>query len=109
MASPNGPAATIVALWRYPLKSMRGEELNAADITERGLLGDRVYALIDGDEGKVVSARSPRKWGALFDCRADFVEPPGATSPRPPIRITLPDGSEVRSDQADVQDRLSAM
>jgi uncharacterized protein YcbX len=108
MSSPSDSRATVVALRRYPLKSMRGEDLNAADVTERGLLGDRAYALIDVDEGRVVSAKNPRKWGAMFDCRADFVEPPGASAPRPPVRITLPDGSQVRSDQADVNERLSA-
>jgi len=35
---------SIVSLWRYPVKSMLGEELNAAEITKRGLLGDRAYA-----------------------------------------------------------------
>ena len=38
-------AGTVVGLWRYPVKSMMGEELNAAEITERGLLGDRQFAL----------------------------------------------------------------
>src|SRR4051812_37774222 len=31
---------TVVSLWRYPVKSMMGEELNAAEVSERGLLGD---------------------------------------------------------------------
>ena len=35
------------SLWRYPVKSMMGEELNAAEVTERGLRGDRPYALVD--------------------------------------------------------------
>ena len=35
---------SIVSLWRYPVKSMLGEELNAAAVTERGLLGDRAVA-----------------------------------------------------------------
>jgi uncharacterized protein YcbX len=87
---------------------MRGEDLNAADVGERGLLGDRAYALIDAESGTVVSAKNPKKWGAMFDCRADYVDPPATTSPRPPVRITLPDGGHVRSDQADVDDHLSA-
>ena len=32
---------SVAALWRYPVKSMLGEELNAAEVTERGMLGDR--------------------------------------------------------------------
>ena len=38
---------SVVSLWRYPVKSMMGEELNATKVTERGLVGDRAYALID--------------------------------------------------------------
>jgi uncharacterized protein YcbX len=33
---------TVVSLWRYPVKSMMGEELNAAEVSERGLLVPRV-------------------------------------------------------------------
>jgi len=36
---------SVVSLWRYPVKSMMGEELNATEITQRGLLGDRAYAV----------------------------------------------------------------
>jgi uncharacterized protein len=32
---------SIVSLWRYPIKSMLGEELNAADVTKGGLFADR--------------------------------------------------------------------
>ncbi len=46
---------SIVSLWRYPVKSMLGEELNAAEVTKRGLLGDRAYALVDSADGKVAS------------------------------------------------------
>ena len=42
---------------------MMGEELNAAEITERGLLGDRQFALVDAATGKVAGAKNPRKRG----------------------------------------------
>ena len=116
MATPMGggssaaapPAlGTVVALWRYPVKSMLGEELNAAALTERGLLGDRAYALVDPATGKVVSAKHPRKWGRLFDCRAAFVEPPRLGAPLPPVRITLPDGTLLTSAQGELNATLS--
>ena len=47
----------VVSLHRYPVKSMMGEELNAAEINEFGLVGDRSYAIVDGSDGKVASAR----------------------------------------------------
>jgi len=99
----------VVSLWRYPVKSMMGEELNAADLTERGVFGDRVYALIDPSTGKVASAKQPRKWGKLFDFRASFVEPLRLGQKIPPVRITLPDGTIVSSQQADLHRIISAL
>ena len=99
---------SVVSLWRYPLKSMMGEELNASDITERGLLGDRAYAIMDTATRKVASAKHPRKWRKLFDCHAEYVEPPKPNDAMlPPIWITLPNGTVVRSEQHDINDILS--
>ena len=95
------------SLWRYPVKSMMGEELNATDVTERGLLGDRAYALVDSSDGKVATAKNPRKWPRLFDFRANFIEPARASVKLPPVRITLPDGTTVTSDDGDLNQILS--
>lgn len=96
-----------VSLWRYPVKSMMGEELNAAEVADRGLLGDRAYALRDPSNGKVVSAKNPRKWAKLFDFRAAFVQPPRAGAKIPPVRITLPNGDIVTSEQGDLEKVLT--
>ena len=98
---------SVVSLWRYPVKSMMGEELNAADVTERGIIGDRAYALIDPTSGKVASAKNPRKWAKLFDFRAAFVDPPRQGVNIPPVRITLPDGNIVTTQQLDLNQILS--
>jgi MOSC domain-containing protein len=97
----------VVSLWRYPVKSMMGEELNASEVTERGLVGDRQFALRDHETGKVVGAKNPRKWGNFFDFRAAFVEPPQAGSAMPAVRITLPDGTVARSGEDDFELTLS--
>jgi uncharacterized protein len=65
---------SVSSLWQYPVKSMMGKELNATEVTERGLLGDRVYALVDSSDGKVATAKNPRKWPRIFDFRATFTE-----------------------------------
>jgi uncharacterized protein YcbX len=101
-------AGTAVSLWRYPVKSMLGEELNASEVTERGLLGDRAFALLDRAEGKVASAKNPRKWPGLFDFRAAYAEPPRGDRRLPPVRITLPDGRSALSGGADLAALLSA-
>ncbi len=96
------------ALWRFPVKSMRGEEVEAADVTERGLVGDRAYALIDTDTAKVMSGKSPRLGPNLLGCRAAFIEAPGAGDEQPPVLITLPDGTSVRSDAPDAEVTLAS-
>ncbi len=109
MPSETQPAmGVVVALWRYPVKSMMGEELNALHVTLGGVLGDRAYALVDAEDGKVVSAKNPRKWPRLFDFRAGFVEPPRGDGPIGPVRITLPDGSQVTSRDEHVDAVISA-
>jgi len=104
----NGQVGSVTGLWRFPVKSMRGERLDEAHVTERGLVGDRVYALIDNDTGKVVSAKSVKRFPDLLQCQATFVEPPGVGEDFPPVEITLPDGRTVRSDTSDISGVLSA-
>ncbi len=96
-------AGSVLSVLRYPVKSMMGEELTAADVMEGGLVGDRAYALIDNSTGKIASAKNPRKWARLFDCHASFVEPPRKGHPMPPVWIMLPDGSNITSDQPNAQ------
>jgi len=102
---------TVVSLWRYPVKSMMGEELNSSYITERGLVGDRTYAVVDKQTGTVASAKNPRKWGKLFDFRSIFVDSPNDdVNDIPPVRITFPDGTNILSnhhEDNDINSRLS--
>jgi len=100
-------AGSVVGLWRYPVKSMMGEELNAAEVMERGLVGDRQFAVVDASTGKVAGAKNPRKWGNFFDFRAAYVEPPESGSKLPAVRLTLPDGTVVTSEQPNVAQVLS--
>src|ERR687897_415742 len=104
----NGTVGAVAGLWRFPVKSMRGERLEQAELTEHGLVGDRAYALIDTDTGKVVSAKSVRLFPDLLDCKAAFVEPPRSGGELPPVQITLPHGTSVTSDSSDVDRVLSA-
>jgi uncharacterized protein YcbX len=101
------PVGTIRELWRFPVKSMLGERLDAADLSEGGIVGDRAHALVDRETGKVASAKHPKLWPNLFACRAAFVEPPRPGDELPPVRIELADGTSVMSDAADVDAVLS--
>ena len=107
MNSAPAEVGVVVSVWRYPVKSMMGEELNAAEVSDRGLLGDRSYALIDSTDGKVASAKNPRKWARLFDFRAALAKMPRVGTDLPPVHITLPDGTMVDSDQPGLNRILS--
>jgi uncharacterized protein len=98
---------SVARLWRFPVKSMQGETIQEVEVTERGVLGDRAYALVEKDTGKVVSAKSVRLFPDLFDCKATFVDAPRGNGHMPAVQITLPDGRSVRSDSDDVDRVLS--
>jgi uncharacterized protein YcbX len=99
---------TIGRLWRFPVKSMLGEELEGVDVTEGGIVGDRAYALLDVQTGKVASAKHPKVWPDLLRCRASFADPPRRGEQLPPVRIDLADGTSVMSDAPDVDAVLSS-
>src|SRR5437870_257477 len=86
---------------------MLGEQLDAADLREDGVVGDRAFAIVDRETGKVASAKHPKLWPNLLACRAAFVEPPRSGEETPPARIELADGNSVLSDAADVDAVLS--
>jgi uncharacterized protein YcbX len=71
--STGEPAGTVGALWRFPVKSMLGEELEEVDVDEGGIVGDRAFALVDVETGKVASAKHPKVWPDLLRCRASYV------------------------------------
>lgn len=77
-------------IWRFPVKSMGGERLDAADAVETGLVGDRAFALFDTSTGFGLTARRVPE---LLFAAATLTADGGA-------RITLPDGREAADDAA---------
>lgn len=100
-------SATVSQLWRFPIKSMAGEQLGSARVTvETGIVGDRGYALLDVATGRIASAKHPRNWAPLLGFKTSVIERDGER--HPVVSIELPDGTHVRSDAADVAARLSS-
>jgi uncharacterized protein YcbX len=96
----------VESIWRYPVKSMMGEEVSTAEVTRRGLTGDRVYALVDTASNRAAVVRT---WAArLLSYGAQFAQEPEQDSPAPAVRITGPDGVTLTSSQPDINERLSA-
>ena len=85
-------------LWQYPVKSMQGEEVDQILLGPGGVAGDRAYGFVDVETGRLASAKRPRRFGPLLDCRARFLAPPVVDGDSPPVEVTFPDGTVVRTD-----------
>jgi uncharacterized protein YcbX len=96
--------ATVTSLWRYPVKSMMGESIESSLFTEKGLLADRSFALIDSETGKVVSAKNPKRWPNMFSFQSRLLQSGDGNHV---VEITLPDGSSVNSNDNQVNSVLS--
>lgn len=97
--------ARVAELWRYPVKSMRGERLSEMALTERGAAGDRLYAMRELKYGSIMSARI---WAAMLRLRAVCEREPADGAPAR-VRIELPDGAAIYADDPDVDKTLSAL
>ncbi|MBW0102387.1 MOSC domain-containing protein [Pseudonocardia sp. KRD291] len=86
-------AGTVASLHRYPVKSMLGEDVDALELDEHGVVGDRGLALLDTATGRVATAKQPRWYRELLKCRAES-GPDGVT-------VTLPDGRGLPAGEAD--------
>jgi uncharacterized protein len=80
----------VIGLWRYPVKSLQGERLDAAELTTDGIAGDRRYAIFDATTGLGLTGRRlPELLFAAARVRNDGT-----------AEITLPDGSIAADDAA---------
>ena len=94
----------VAELWQYPVKSMAGVRLPAAELRRDGLLGDRGWCAREEDAGQLtVVRRTPR----LLQCQAVY-ESEASEEVVPPVRITLPDGQSFSSSEPDAAAKLSA-
>jgi len=101
---------TVVEIWRHPVKSLGGESVDAARIGATGLAGDRQWAVLDGENGEI---RSAKRWPALLTCRARFADA-GAVGAADhgqqvrPVILSGPDGRELHSDDPACDAALTA-
>lgn len=89
--------AEVREVWRYPVKSMQGERLRRAEVTARGIAGDREFALVDAATGRTLTAKTI---APLLDA--------GAVHDGDDVVITLPDGTQCVAGATATDDVLSA-
>ncbi len=97
--------AKVTALYRYPIKSMGGEALDHAQLSELGIPGDRAWAVRDEERGGISGGK---RFPGLMDLQARFAEEPDAQVRSKPARIEFPDGRAALSTDADIHEQLSS-
>lgn len=82
---------SLSGLYRYPLKSGRGEALQRSAVDGLGLHGDRRWMLVDADNGRFITQRllpQMSQLSALYDARGGLtLSAPG----REDLSVALPD------------------
>jgi len=86
-------------IWKYPVKSMVGSQVETCSIDIRGIEGDRLWAVRDLDNGGI---RGAKKFGELMLLGARFVDGHN-------VEISSTDGRVVRSDDPNVHDFVSSI
>jgi uncharacterized protein YcbX len=65
---------TVSELWRYPISAVGGERLDAIDVNEGGVLGDRRWAIVDSD-GNPAWPDKEKRWRSSLEIRARLQQP----------------------------------
>jgi uncharacterized protein YcbX len=95
--------ATVKQIWRHPVKSMAGEELNSCRVEALGIPGDRGWALRDETTREITNGK---RIPLLMQCAARYRNEPN-NGLIPDVEITFPDGTRTSSDDPQVNARLS--
>lgn len=88
----------IAEIWRYPVKSMLGEQLDQASVGPGGIQGDRQWAVVDADSGVSLSAK---RYADILRCRA--------WTSGGEVIIGLPDDREYPAGSAEIARSLSEL
>jgi len=94
---------TVKQIWRYAVKSMAGEQLESCTVGTLGIPADRGWAIRDEATGEITNGKN---FPLLMQCEARYRESP-SDGAIPHVVMCFPDGVELSSDAADVNERLS--
>ena len=92
---------TVSQLWRYPVKSFQGEQVERLELRPGGAVGDRLFGVVDPAAKKVLSAK---RYPALLMASARLLHDGNDTD----VILTLPDGSEHEATDPALHATLSA-
>jgi uncharacterized protein YcbX len=84
--------AAVRAIYRYPVKSMRGEQLPEVELTLRGIPFDRQYAFVQANSRSIFPWLTGREYSGLLRYQARVET---ADSGRPDVVVIDPDGCSI--------------
>ena len=94
---------TIASAWRYPVKSMAGERLEAGPVTLQGVQADRMFAFVQAE------SQSPFPWLTGRELPSLFAYHPAWTADqRPKLNVATPRGDELEIGSDELRDELAA-
>ncbi|MXX32441.1 MAG: MOSC domain-containing protein [Chloroflexi bacterium] len=89
-------------LWRFPVKSMAGEQVSQVRIDDNGVAGDRGWAVREAGD-----TRSAKQMPRLLQFAARYLEEHNLYRRSRVVELTLPDNESLTSADEDVHRRLS--
>ena len=96
---------SVESIWRYPVKSMAGEKLQSVFVSDKGIIGDRVYAFVNEETNR---AAVVRKWAeSLLNYHPRFVSEPDPHSKIPALEIVMPSGETLTTADSNIEERIS--
>lgn len=93
----------VAGVWRYPVKSLDGEQMPALALDRRGVERDRLWALVDGN-GAIASGKRTRRFRRVPGLLRHSSHLDGEI----PV-ITLSDGRAARADHEEAAELLREM
>ncbi|MGN7292027.1 MOSC domain-containing protein [Rhizobium sp. SAFR-030] len=91
----------VIEVWRYPVSSVGGEQLEKAEVMPKGLPGDRHFALFDAETGLAAAPEKDTRWRPALFLSAHYA---GEALPS----LLFPDGTNLRIDDRKLHEQLRA-
>ncbi|HEX9036482.1 MAG TPA: MOSC N-terminal beta barrel domain-containing protein [Ktedonobacterales bacterium] len=94
----------VKAIYRYPVKSMRGEPLDEAQLGLLGFAGDRRFAFIQTADRTGFPWLTGREYASLVRYAPTFTDP--ASPNKSAVRVRTPDGLDLPLESATLREHL---
>jgi uncharacterized protein len=100
---------TVARLFRYPVKSMRGEEISATQTDFHGVLGDRRWAFVQAGDTSYFPWLTARETAQMLLYRPRYAAEPETRAREPALSVEAPDGRIFAVDDPELRAELERL